>query len=339
MASANTTMDQVTPDRIFATISAHSVTQALKAGIDLDLFTVIAEGNTRVPAIAQACKASERGIRILCDHLTATGFLNKNGDEYALAPDTALFLNRKLPSYIGGVTVFLNSPMIMESFQNLSEAVKKGGTLHSGDGSMDPEHPMWVDFARAMIPMMYPAGLQMAEIAGSSGACKVLDIAAGHGIFGILIAQRNPEARITALDWKPVLEVAKEHAAQFGVADRFETKVGSAFEVDFGTGYDLILFTNFFHHFDQATCEVLMRKAHAALNEGGRVMTLEFIPNADRVSPPPAAMFALTMLATTPHGDAYTFAEYDQMFRNAGYSRSEHIPLHSSANSLVVSYK
>ena len=85
--------------------------------------------------------------------------------------------------------------------------------------------------------------------------------------------------------------------------------------------------------------EVLMRKAHAALNEGGRVMTLEFIPNADRVSPPPAAMFALTMLATTPHGDAYTFAEYDQMFRNAGYSRSEHIPLHSSANSLVVSYK
>jgi hypothetical protein len=120
---------------------------------------------------------------------------------------------------------------------------------------------------------------------------------------------------------------------------RYHTIPGSAFEVDFGTGYDLVLFTNFFHHFDPPTCELLMKKALASLNKGGRAVTLEFVPNEDRISPPVQAAFSLMMLVTTPAGDAYTFTEYEQMFGNAGYARSELRDLTMSPQRLIISYK
>jgi SAM-dependent methyltransferase len=116
--------------------------------------------------------------------------------------------------------------------------------------------------------------------------------------------------------------VAKENAQQAGVAGRYETIAGSAFEADFGGGYDLVLLTNFLHHFDPPTCESLLRKVHAALKPGGRAVTLEFVPNEDRVSPPIPASFSMMMLGSTPAGDAYTFPELDSMFRRAGFSGS-----------------
>ncbi|HYP51660.1 MAG TPA: class I SAM-dependent methyltransferase, partial [Pyrinomonadaceae bacterium] len=168
---------------------------------------------------------------------------------------------------------------------------------------------------------------------------KVLDIAAGHGIFGISIAQRFPNAEIHAVDWANVLTVATENAQKFGVADRHHTIPGSAFEVELGDDYDVVLLTNFLHHFDRQTCEDLLKKIHQSLNADGKVLTLEFVPNDDRVSPPSEAMFALVMLAATPSGDAYTFAELREMFETAGFSRNEHIPLAPLPQHLIVSMK
>src|SRR5262249_47371419 len=152
---------------------------------------------------------------------------------------------------------------------------------------------------------------------------RVLDVAAGHGMFGISVAQRNPQAKIVALDWEKVLEVAHENAVRAGVQDRYELLAGDATQINYGTGYDLVLLTNILHHFDAATCVALMQKVRSSLKGNGLVMTLEFVPNEDRVSPPVAATFSFTMLGTTPAGDAYTFAEYDRMFRQAGLNRSE----------------
>ncbi len=253
-----------------------------------------------------------------------TGLLTKQGGRYGLTPDSATFLDRRSPACLCPVVTFLNSPMLTDNFLDVAAFVRKGGAAHTGEGTMAPEHPVWVEFARAMVPMM---GMPSEFIAGLVGAesgakWKVLDIAAGHGIFGIAIARRNPNATIVGQDWRNVLEVALENARKAGVADRYETISGSAFEADLGSGYDLVLLTNFLHHFDPDTCEALLRKVQAALKPGGRAVTLEFVPNPDRVSPPTAAAFALMMLGSTPSGDAYTFAEYDKMFRNAGFSSS-----------------
>jgi cyclopropane fatty-acyl-phospholipid synthase-like methyltransferase len=158
-------------------------------------------------------------------------------------------------------------------------------------------------------------------------------------LFGITIANHYPQAHVTAIDWPNVLDVAAENARQANVADRHTLRPGSAFDVDWGGPYDVVLLTNFLHHFDAATCEQLAAKAYAALAKGGRALTLEFIPEPDRITPPATATFALVMLATTAHGDAYTFSEYQAIFAQAGFQRSEFHALPPTTQQAVVSYK
>jgi SAM-dependent methyltransferase len=322
---ATTQQTPPSPALLFDTINSYQRTAALKAAIELEVFTGIGEGKTTAKALAERAKASERGMRILCDYLTVLGLLTKQGNAYGLTTDSAVFLDKRSPAYLGSIVGFLTLPALIDSYKDMAGVVRKGGTLISEEGTVSAENPVWVDFARSMAPMMYPAAQWMAQLAGAAEGkkWKVLDIAAGHGVFGITMAQQNPNAEIVALDWKSVLEVAKENAQRAGVTDRHRTLPGSAFDVDFGTGYDLVLITNFLHHFDPPTCEKLLRKVHAALAPGGRAVTLEFVPNDDRVSPPVPACFSLVMLAGTAGGDAYTFAELDRMFRNAGFSHSE----------------
>jgi len=209
------------------------------------------------------------------------------------------------------------------------------------DGTVAPENPIWVKFARAMVPMMALPAQMMAQMvdAAANSKLKILDIAAGHGMFGISFAKRNPNAEVTALDWKNVLEVAQENAQAAGVSDRYQTIPGSAFDADFGSGYDIVLITNFLHHFDPPTCETLLRKVHAALNENGRAVTLEFVPNEDRISPVESAGFSMMMLAGTPSGDAYTFRELEQMFKNAGFAKSEIHALQPAIQHVIISSK
>lgn len=317
------------PERIFTTLNAFHQTAALKAGIELDIFTAIDDGGSTPAAIAAQSGASERGIRILCDSLTVLGFLEKQEASYFLTPESRMFLSRKSRACIGSISGFVTSDWSTTNFAHLTDSVRKGGKF-SGDGANTVEAEIWTSFAKCMAPLTVPAAMFIAKLIGAEAAkpCRVLDIAAGHGMYGITIARQNPNARITALDWPGVLEIAKEHAQEAGVAERYETLPGSAFETDFGSGYDVILLTNIFHHFDPPTCTALMKKVRGALKPNGMAITLEFIPNEDRVSPPTAAAFSLVMLASTNAGDAYTESEYRRMFADAGFpqTRMEEVP-------------
>lgn len=337
---ATTPQAQPSPAIVFDTLNAYQRTAALRAAIELDLFTAVGEGNATIATLASRCAASEKGMRVLCDFLTVVGFLAKDRSAYALTPDSTTFLDRRSPAYMGTIVRFINSPELTDSFKDVAAVVRKGGTVLSGEGSVEPENPMWVEFARSMAPMMTLPAEMIAKITGarSGEPWRVLDIAASHGLFGITIAKHNPEAAIVAVDWASVLEVAKENARIAGVAGRYSTVPGSAFEADFGGGYDLALITNFLHHFDVPTCEAFLRRVHEALKPGGRAATLEFVPNEDRVSPPVAAQFGLVMLCTTRAGDAYTFREFEDMFRNAGFSRSEYHALPPTPQQLIISY-
>lgn len=332
---------QPSPQLFFQTMNAHQRTEALKAAIELEVFTAIGEGNTTAAEIAKRCQTSEKGMRILCDYLTIMEMLTKQDDRYALTLDSSVFLDKRSPAYLGGATEFLCSPMLTEGSRHIADAVRKGGTVMENDGTIGPENPVWVKFARAMAAMMALPAELMAKLVDPNADRKlrILDIAAGHGLFGLAFAKQNPQAEVTALDWKAVLEVAKENAAKAGVADRHQTIEGSAFDVEFGTGYDLVLLTNFLHHFDPPTCEALLRRVREALADGGRAVTLEFVPNEDRVTPPDAAGFSMMMLTSTPSGDAYTFSELEKMFANAGFSRSVLHPLPPTIEQVVISEK
>jgi len=316
--------DEPSLSLVWDTFTGYQRTAALKAAIELDVFTHMARGAATIEALASACAAAPRGLRALLNHLVMDGFLTREGDRYGLSATAAAFLDRNAPAYVGSAITFIASPMIVECFTRLTDAVRRGGTALPDDGTLAAEHPVWAEFARAMAPLAGMTALLLANLLDAEHApgWKVLDIAAGHGMFGIVLARMNSGIHVTALDWKNVLAVADEHARAAGVEARFSKRVGSAFEVAWGDGYDIVLLPNFLHHFDPPTCEQLLAKAHAALVPGGRVVIVEFAPDDDRAGPADAVCFSLTMLASTPAGDAYTFAELEAMVRRAGFAHA-----------------
>ena len=300
-------------------LCAFQLTEALKGAIELDVFTHIAGGAHTAAAIADRAGASERGIRILCDYLTVRGFLGKDDGRYECSPTAAAFLDKRSPAYIGSIANFLANERIVKTYRNLAGAARKGGTMATS--TVSPNDPVWVEFARSMAPFLgMVAGILAPIVARPGEPQKVLDIAAGHGLFGLQVAKANPAAVVYGTDWADVLAVALENAAALGVADRYHTIPGSAFEVSLGSGYDLVLVPNFLHHFNPATNTALLEKIHHAMTPGGTIAIVEFVPNEDRVSPPIAASFSLQMLGATDGGEAYTFADLDRMLGQAGFS-------------------
>ncbi|MGH8093578.1 MAG: class I SAM-dependent methyltransferase [Chthoniobacterales bacterium] len=324
---SKTTPEPPSPKLFFETVNAYERTAAIKGAVELDFFTAMAAGPATAAELARHCGAAERGARILADYLTIMGFLTKNGDRYALTPESAMFLNRRSPAYVGGVVRFLLAPELRRGFDDIAATVRKGGTAQDELGTIAPEHPIWVEFARAMAPMMGMPAQALANLVPLGPAPKVLDISASHGMWGMAFAQKHLRAQLVAVDWAPVLELTRENAERAGLGDRFSTVAGNAFEVDFGSGYDVALVPNFLHHFNQQDCVRFLRKVRTALRDGGRVAIAEFVPNPDRVTPPEAATFSFVMLASTPEGDAYTLAEFEEMLTDAGFGAVESHPL------------
>lgn len=316
---------QLSPALFFETLNAYQRSAALKAAIELDLFTAIAGGNRTAGEIAETVGAAERGARVICDYLVVIGFLTKADARYELTPDSKAFLDRRSPMYLGSAIGFLCSPLVKRGFDDIAAVVRKGGTVLEGGGNLGADDTVWVEFARAMAPSSALPAERLAQLLGADGAppWKVLDLAAGHGRYGIALARHNRGAEIYALDLPNVLAVAAEHARAAGLGERFHPLPGSAFEVELGSGYDVVLLTNFLHHFDPPTIERLLARVRAALKPGGRAVALEFVPNEDRVSPPTPAAFGLIMLASTPSGEAYPFSEYRKMFGNTGFAGCE----------------
>lgn len=323
------------PGPIFDCFTAYQKTAAMQAAVDIGLFSAIAKGHGAVAAIAEACGASVKGVRVLCDYWSVQGLLIKEGERYRLTPEAAMFLDKASPAYLGGVMGFINGP-IVPFFSRLTEAVRRGGCETAG--SVTPDYDGWVAFAHEMGAMMYPAAQAIAKILGPVSG-RVLDVAAGHGLFGIVLAQQNPGVKVTALDWAKVVAVAREHAEKMGVGDRYETISGDAFSVELGGAgaYDVVLLTNLLHHFGEAECVMLLKRLRAVLRPGGKLVTLEFVPNEDRVTPPMSATFPLVMLATTAKGDAYTFSELERMMKAAGFGKSEMYQAGDSPQQVVVS--
>jgi 2-polyprenyl-3-methyl-5-hydroxy-6-metoxy-1,4-benzoquinol methylase len=323
------------PGLIFETLCAFQQTESLKAAIELEVFTHIADGASTSAEIAKRAQTSERGMRILCDFMTVRGFLTKADGHYANSPTSQVFLNKRSPANIGSMANFLAHPALMENFHDMAGSVRKGGTVSRG--TLAPEDPLWVEFARSMAPFItMGAGVVAKHVARPGESQKVLDISAGHGMFGLTVAKLNPSAQIYAADWANVLEVARENAAKFGAADRFHTIPGSAFESDLGSGYDLVLVPNFLHHFDIPTCVGLLRKLRGTMKPGSTLAIVEFVPNEDRISPPMAAAFSIQMLGGTDAGDAFTFRELSEMVSEAGFKDCQQESLAPTPQTLVL---
>ena len=137
---------------------------------------------------------------------------------------------------MAGAAEFLYAPELREAFGDVAHAVRHGGTRLAAAGTVTPDHPVWVRFARAMAPLMRMPARAVVDLVevDATAPLRVLDVAAGHGVFGLAFAQAYPRAEVTALDWPAVLAVARENARAAGVDGRFHTLAGSAFETPLG---------------------------------------------------------------------------------------------------------
>jgi ubiquinone/menaquinone biosynthesis C-methylase UbiE len=330
-------MSNYSENTVFDIAAAYQKTAAFIAAVRLDIFTVIGSATVSLDDLASRTGTSGRGMRILCDYLTVLGLLRKHQKHYSLTDISRTFLDKSSSFARGNIVDFVAAPeMIDLFFRDPASYVRNGGS--PGLANVTPDNPVWVRFAKAMVPL---AGANAKRVAShvaafSNPPYNVLDIAAGHGLYGIEVAKALPDALITAIDWAPVLTVAKDNAETAGVLDRFRMISGSAMELDWGCDFDLILLPNFLHHFDFEICTSLLRKVKLSLAPNGHALGVDFVPNEDRVSPPISAMFAFWMLATTPGGDAYTASELGEMARNAGFAGVTTHVLAPAPESLII---
>ena len=144
------------PGIIFDTLLAHQRSAALRAAIDLELFRAVGEGPADAATLAARCATSQRGMRILCDYLTIIGLLAKQDGIYRHTPTSALFLDPRSPASLHSMARFMGLAEMTASYNQLTEVVRTGRTSLSGQGSVEPDNPIWVDFAHSMAPMMAP---------------------------------------------------------------------------------------------------------------------------------------------------------------------------------------
>jgi ubiquinone/menaquinone biosynthesis C-methylase UbiE len=320
--------------RILDLFGAFQSTDALRTALGFRLFTLIAEGVDTTDLLAARCQAHPRGMRILSDYLCTLDLLEKldvpgNMDgRYRCTEDSARWLVQTSPQYLGAAAEFRGGGFFRACFAALPDAVRKGGVAIDEEGSVSRENELWEQFALGMLWTREEPARRLASLVKPPQ--RVLDVASGHGMFGIAIAQQFPGATIVAQDWANILPACRRNAERFGVGDRWEELPGSAFEVELRGRFDLIILGHFLHHFPHEENVRLLQRMRAALTPDGELAIVEYVPHEDRVTPKGEAAFALTMLATTPAGDAYTERELQAMWQEAGFAEGV---LHRSAAS------
>lgn len=209
---------------VFDTLVGYQRSAALATALELDLFSVVHGGKRTASAVAAACGVAERGARSLCDYLVCDGFLEKDGDDYHVPAAMAELLVRGSPQYIGSIAEFVRGETLRTAFDRLTDSVRLGHTVLGERGTMDPEHPTWIDFARGMAPIIDPQAALLARLMSEQGVHprQVLDIAAGHGLYGIHAARMWPDASVTLADWPTVLQVAEENVERAGLGPRVQ---------------------------------------------------------------------------------------------------------------------
>lgn len=311
---------KVTPERIMQLAWGYAPPLILQAALQHRVFDLLDESPKTVDELARATGASKRGLTAIVNALVGLQFLSRSNNRFALTPESAAFLVSNKPGFHGG---FFQHTLdqILPRWQQLPEVVQTGKPAHAVN--QQPEGAaFFASFVEALFPMAYPAASALGEhlgLAQRSAPVKVLDVAAGSGVWGIALAQQSPEVRVWAVDWPEVLETTRRVTARHGLAERLTTIPGDLLEADFGTGYHVAVLGQILHSEGQKRSRQLLRKTFAALVPGGTVAIAEFVPNDDRTGPPNALIFAVNMLVNTDEGDTFTFSEISEWLRESGF--------------------
>jgi hypothetical protein len=310
------------PDKILQFEFAYAPPLMLEAAVRLRAFDALAAGPKTLDQLAHDTGASARGLRILLDALVGLELLTKPApDRYALTPEADAFLVAGRPGYFGGFFRHA-SVQLIPKWLSLTEIVRTGKPPE-GVNEEGPGTTFFEQFVEDIFPLSRPAALGLADHLGlpaAAGPASALDLAAGSGVWGISLAEKSPNVRVTAVDWPGVLKVTKRVADRHGVADRFTFVAGDLRTADFGTGHHVATLGHILHSEGAARSRDLLKKTFAALAPGGTIAIAEWLVNDTRTGPPPGLIFAVNMLVNTADGDTFTFAEIARWLTDAGFT-------------------
>lgn len=322
----------VTPQRISQLAWGYAAPLIIEAALKSGVFDKLDIAPMTVEEVRAATGASARGLTAIMNALCGLDLLDKDWHgRYSLTPESAAFLVRSKPSFMGGL-IQHTSGQLIPKWLDLNEIVKTGKPA-SAVNQQDTGAEFFESFVADIFPMSYPAAQALAGTLHLSKA-HVLDIGAGSGVWGIALAQSGPEVRVTAVDWPKVLTVTKDTAERFGLKDRFCFIPGDLLSADFGSGYDVATIGHILHSEGEVRSRKLLSKIFHALAPGGTIAIAEFLVDADRKGSVTGLFFAVNMLVNTDDGSTWSFEEISEWLRQAGFVDAR--PLQSPGPSPLI---
>lgn len=310
----------VTPERIMQIAWGYAPAIMLEAGVRNGIFDTLDEGYKTIDEVAAATGASPRGLRAVMNALAGLGVLVREDGKYGLSSDAAAFLVKGKPAYMGGLARHTCEDLIPK-WLHLDEVVRAGRPTDAVNQQKKGAE-FFHGFVEDIFPMSYPAAKSLANalnVAGAQKPVKVLDLAAGSGVWGIALAEESPRVSVAAVDWPDVLDVTRKIATRRGVADRFTFIGGDLASADFGGGYQIATLGHILHSEGETRSRQLLKKTHDALAPGGTIAIAEFLVNDDRSGPPMGLIFAVNMLVATDEGDTFSYEEISGWLVEAGF--------------------
>ncbi len=320
----------VTPQRIYQFAFAYAPPLVLEAAIRHHVFDVLDSGPKTLAEISGATSASERGLSAILDVLVGLEFLSKDEQgTYALTPESAAFLVSTKPEFQGGL-IRHTSEHLLPKWLSLNEVVATGRPAQAVNRQTTGAE-FFEKFVNDIFPMSYHVAQELVEylqLSATTKPVRVLDLAAGSGVWGIGLAQSSRQVSVTAVDWPGVLKITRDNAQRFGLAERFSFVEGDLQQAEFGSGHDIATLGHILHSEGVERSKKLLQKTFTALAPGGTIAIAEFLVNAERTGPMNGLIFAVNMLVNTERGGTYSFKEIAGWLRESGFVNPRTIDTH-----------
>ncbi len=331
-----------TPDRILQTGMAFWASKTLLSAVEMELFTDLASQPADLTTLQGRLDLHPRAAADFLDALVALGFLEREDGVYRNTAETALFLDKAKPSYVGGILEMCNH-RLYGFWGSLTTALRSGEAQNESKGGQDPFAALYADpsrlkeFLRAMSGVSRGANLAIARQFPWANYGTFADIGTAQGDLASQIALAHPHLRGIGFDLPEVAPVFEDYAETNGLADRLSF-LGGSFFTDELPRAEVILFGHILHDWDLETKRMLLRKAFAALPEGGAVVVYDAIIDDARKENAFGLLMSLNMLIETPGGFDYTGADCIGWMKEAGFRdcRVEHLV---GPDSMVIGIK
>ena len=323
MAKKTVRKKQVTPERLMELSFAYAPPLIISAAAGNKVFDALENGAKTAEEVAKKTGASPRALRILMNALVGLDLLRKDRRRrYSLTPESAAFLISERPGSHAGFFGTI-APQLISRWLRLTDIVREGRPAVAVNLETEGTE-FFSQLVENIIPMSYPAAQKLGDhlkIAKTKNEIRVLDLAAGSGIWGIALAQKSPRVRVSAVDWAGMIPTTKRITEKFGVHDRFNFVEGDLSQANFGTGYDVAILGHILHSEGEKRSRELLKKTFRALKPGGVIAIAEWLVNNERTEPTHALMFAVQMLVNSEKGDTFSFNEIKNWLEDAGFKK------------------